>query len=104
MTMRLRTPAHRRGAHAVEFAVALPVFLTFLWGLIEVGRGFMVAGLLGNAAQAGCRAGVLPSATTTSVEQAVDTYLGGIGVNGYTTQVQVSGVSGVSPGLAGAGA
>src|SRR4051794_17323667 len=39
-------PRTRRGTHAVEFAVALPVFLIFLWGMIDVGRGFMISSIL----------------------------------------------------------
>ncbi|MFL5327298.1 MAG: TadE/TadG family type IV pilus assembly protein [Gemmataceae bacterium] len=95
-----RTP--RRGTHTVEFALAFPIFATFLLGLIEVGRGFMVAGLLSNAAQAGCRAGVVPSATTSTVTTAVDSYLSGIGVSGYSTSVLVGGAS-ASPSTASTG-
>jgi Flp pilus assembly protein TadG len=83
----------RRGAQAVEFAFALPVFMAILLGLVEIGRGYMVVGLLTNGAQAGCRAGIIPGATTTTVNQAVDQYLSGIGVNGYTTSVTTNGTA-----------
>jgi Flp pilus assembly protein TadG len=81
----------RRGAHAVEFAVALPVFLVFLWGIVDLGRGFMVSSVLTHAARAGCRAGVLPNATTADVRGAVTAALNATSVSGTTTTVLVNG-------------
>jgi len=86
--------SHRRGAYTVEFAFALPIIFVFLWGLIEVGRGFMVAGILSNAAAAGCRAAVVPGATSTDASTAVNDYMYGIGVNGFSTQLFVNNGSG----------
>src|SRR5688572_25123892 len=62
----------RTGAHIVEFAVVVPVFLAFIFGLIEIGRGMMVSSLMSNAARAGCRAGIIPGSSNSSVTTAVD--------------------------------
>src|SRR3954470_16222565 len=81
----------RRGAHTVEFAVTLPVLLIFLWGIVDLGRGFMVSSVLTHAARAGCRAGVLPNATTGDVQNAVSAALNATGVTGTKTTVLVNG-------------
>src|SRR5437879_4768182 len=84
----------RRGTQAVEFALSSSILFLILWGMVEIGRGFMVQGILTNAASAGCRAGVVPGAGTTDVTAAVSSYMTGVGVSGYSTQIQVSGASG----------
>src|SRR5437763_16108434 len=81
----------RRGTHAVEFAVALPVFLVFLWGIVDLGRGFMISSILTHAARAGCRAGVVPNATTGDVHGAVTAALNATSVSGTTTTALVNG-------------
>src|SRR5262245_58450199 len=49
----------RRGVAAVEFAVMATLLFTLVFGMIEVGRGMMVAEMLNNAARNGCRVAVL---------------------------------------------
>src|SRR5207249_2114431 len=79
-----------RGSHTVEFAVALPIFLVFLWGIVDLGRGFMISSILTHAARAGCRAGVVPNATTGDVHGAVTAALNATSVSGTTTMVLVN--------------
>jgi hypothetical protein len=55
-TMRTTTQK-RRGTAAVELAVALPFLFTFLFGVIEIGRGLEVAHLLSMACREGGRFG-----------------------------------------------
>ena len=43
----------RRGAATVEFAVVIPILLTFILGIIEVGRLVMVAQVATNASACG---------------------------------------------------
>jgi Flp pilus assembly protein TadG len=81
----------RVGAHMVEFAVVIPVFFLFIFGLIEIGRGMMVESLVTNAARVGCRTGILPGKTNSDVSATVDSLLAGQGVSGYTTTVMVNG-------------
>jgi Flp pilus assembly protein TadG len=70
-----RRRAERRGATMVEMAFVLPVFLLLVIGMIEFGRGMMVAALLTNAAHEGARAGVLDGAQSSDVTTAVNGYL-----------------------------
>lgn len=52
-------PSRRRGAAMVEFAIVLPVLLTFLFGIIEFGHLFNVRLSAQQAAREGCRLAVL---------------------------------------------
>jgi Flp pilus assembly protein TadG len=83
----------RRGVHLVEFALVVPIFLTFVIGAVDVGRGFMVSSLLTNAAHAGCRVAVLPGKATSDTTTAVDTALHSLGISGYSTSVKVNGAA-----------
>jgi Flp pilus assembly protein TadG len=80
---RLLTPAggkKRKAAAVVEFAVAAPVLVTLVFGMIEFGRVMMVEQELTNAAREGCRAGVLAGGTTSAVTSVVTNYLANSGV------------------------
>jgi Flp pilus assembly protein TadG len=91
MMLRARNRLVREGAHLVEFAVVIPVFFIFIFGLIEIGRGMMVNSLITNAARAGCRTGTLSGKTNSDVSAAVDELLSGQGVSGHTTTIKVNG-------------
>jgi Flp pilus assembly protein TadG len=80
----------RCAATAVEFAFIAPVFLLFLLGFIEVGRGFMIQHLMSNAARQGCRVAVIEGKTTTDVKNAVNAVLNGEGISGDSVTVQVN--------------
>ena len=54
---------HRRGAVTVEFAIAAPVLLMFVFASIEFSRVNMIRNTIENAAYEGARRGVLPGAT-----------------------------------------
>jgi Flp pilus assembly protein TadG len=82
----------RNGATVVEFAVAISIFIVLVFGIVEVGRGFMVTHLLSNAARNGCRTGILASSSNTDVNSAVSNTLSLEGINGATTTVKVNGV------------
>jgi len=77
---RRRFTRHRFGAAAVEAAIILPLLLTFLVGLWEVGRMVWVATVLTNAAREGGRVaagGVYAGnpVTVAIVQQQVKDYL-----------------------------
>ncbi len=58
---------YRRGATAVEFAVVLPAFLTFLFGLFEFGRLQLVVNLMDSAARQAARYGATEGITSAEV-------------------------------------
>jgi len=100
---RIRFGAARRGTAAVEFAVVAPLlFLVIILPTFEFGRGLMVAELVTNAARSGCRVGILPGNSNSTITAAVNTSLTSQGVTGATTTITVNGastdVSGAVPG------
>lgn len=83
----------RPGVSTVEFAIIAPVFVLFVLGVIEIGRGLMVVSLLNNSARAGCRVGVLDGSSDTDIGSAVATALQGQNITGTTVTVQVNGTT-----------
>lgn len=64
---RFRMPGktrRRRGATAVEFAIVLPFFLLFVFGLMEYGRARMINNLLKGSARTAARIGANEDVTT----------------------------------------
>ena len=88
---RSRFGRQRAGAHLVEFALVLPVFVLFMLGFLAISRSMMVSSLLTNAARAGCRVGVAtnPNRSTQNVTDTVDALLQGQAISGYATTVLV---------------
>jgi Flp pilus assembly protein TadG len=43
----------------VEFALAMPILLMLLLGVLDMGRGVLAAAILGNAVREGARAGAI---------------------------------------------
>jgi Flp pilus assembly protein TadG len=80
----------RRGASSVEFAVVAPFLFLIILGILEVGRGLMVIHLLNNAAEAGCRTGIIEGKTTANIKSVVNTALSNAGVNGDSVIVTVN--------------
>jgi Flp pilus assembly protein TadG len=74
----------RKGSAVVEFAVVLPVFLLFVFGMIEYGRMVMVQQIITNAAREGARVGVLDNSTSTTVSTAANKYLTSAGISSAT--------------------
>jgi Flp pilus assembly protein TadG len=64
----------RRGASAVEFAIVAPIFVLFVFGMIEYGRMVMVQQVLTNATREGARLAVLDGATRDEILDAVVDY------------------------------
>lgn len=64
----------RRGAAVVEFAVVVPIFVLFVFGLIEYGRMVMVQQILTNASREAARVAVLEGSTERDVIDAAVTY------------------------------
>jgi Flp pilus assembly protein TadG len=71
----VRGGARRRGAAAVEFAVCLPLLVTLLLGLFEVGRAVEVQNVVNNCAREGARDASFGSANLQAVAANVLLYL-----------------------------
>ncbi len=78
----------RRGAATVEFALIVPVMLTFTFGLIEMSRISMVKEAVIQASREGARVGVRPTASIDDVNQRINEELAILGLT--TANVQVT--------------
>lgn len=89
MVRRRRQVRIRRGSTALEFAFILPVFLTFVFGLMAVGHYRMSADLLKGACRNAARYGALQNVTTTMAQQRFrDTVAPGMNANLVTLYVK----------------
>lgn len=68
-------PLASRGQAAMELALVLPVIFILLFGVIEVGRAFVVYSEVTNAAREGARYGVVHPEDSTLIEAAVHSKL-----------------------------
>ena len=68
---RVCSAAQRRGAAAVETAFVLPIFLLFVFAIMEFGQAYLGQHLLSNAARLGARRAMLDTSTNAAVEQVV---------------------------------
>jgi Flp pilus assembly protein TadG len=88
--MLLQTRLSRRSGNAcVELAVALPVLVTLLLGIWEVGRMVETSQVISNAAREGVRAAANGNKTPAQIDTIVHNYLQAAGFNttGYTVKV-----------------
>jgi Flp pilus assembly protein TadG len=81
----------RCGAAAVEFAFVAPLLFMVILGIIEFGRGMMVAELLNSAARNGSRVGALTGSDNAAISAAVTNALSGTGVSGASCTIRVNG-------------
>jgi Flp pilus assembly protein TadG len=88
-TQGFRTPpTARRGAVAVELGLVLPLLVTLLLGVWDIGRLIDASQILDNAAREGGRCASTGKVTTSGVQTAVLEYLKQAGLS--TTGVTVS--------------
>ena len=85
----------RTAAALVEFAVVAPLMFMFMLAIFEFGRTFMVMELLTEGARVGCRQAVVEGTTSQQIQNAVTSYLTGVGVNGDTVSVIVNDTPGL---------
>ncbi len=74
--------SRRRGSAIIEFAVVAPVLMTFILGVIEIGRLVMVAQVSTNASREGVRYAAQGKANSATVEAYVRDYLAAAGLTG----------------------
>jgi Flp pilus assembly protein TadG len=78
-TLLRKHPSHkRRGTTVVETALVLPVFLLFVFVLIEIGHAQMVKNMLRGACRDGARMGCTEGSTTADVQAHVKEVLASI--------------------------
>ncbi len=65
-----RQSKQRSGATIVEFAVTLPILILFLFAFFEIAHALMIDSVVENAAYEGVRRGIIPGASSDSVEKA----------------------------------
>lgn len=84
---RLCRRSTRRGAVAVEFAFAAPVFFLLLFGAIEIGRLNIVRHVVDNAAYEAARHGLVPGGTAAEITAQGNVFLANAGISGGTVTV-----------------
>lgn len=82
-----------RGGTILEFALVLPVLISLMMGMMEIGRAFMVANALTTAAREGARAGVVAAGDNSKVQASVNTALTnqGLSLTNLVTTIKVDG-------------
>lgn len=71
----MRNWRSQKGAALVEAAVVIPLLLLVSVAIFEFGRAYQTWQVITNAAREGARVAVLPSATSTGVQQRVRDYM-----------------------------
>ncbi len=89
----------RPGAAMLEFAIVLPILLTLVLGIVEMGRVMMLNQVATNATREACRRAVIPGATDAAVTKIVHDYLNSAGVSEEGRTVSVLGANGQSASL-----
>lgn len=69
-----------RGAELIEFAIALPLLLFVIAGIVDFGMMFQTYEAVTNAAREGARVGVLPGYDVPDVQARVNAYLAASGL------------------------
>ncbi len=82
-----RRLASERGAELVEFALAMPILLVILAGILDMGFLFKNYAIVTNAAREGARMAALPGWDEPAVITRVNTYLTAGGYDGTATTV-----------------
>ena len=74
----------RQGAVTVEFAIVLPILITFVFAGLEFSRVNMIRNTVINAAYEGARKGIVPGATSSECESAANQLLDIVDISGGT--------------------
>lgn len=93
-----RRTRKRRGAAVVEFALVVPVMLTFTFGMIELSRINMIKEAIVQASREGARVGIRPTATVADVNERVDEELAMMAISTANVQVTPGSLDDAMPG------
>jgi Flp pilus assembly protein TadG len=89
--------ADERGAALVEFALALPLLLVVIAGIVDFGFAFQRYEVITNAAREGARVAVLPGYDAVAAEARVRQYIGqGLSMNTTAVNAAVAPTGGVT--------
>lgn len=85
----------RTGLAAAEFALVLPFIVFLAIGMIEMGRGLQVKEILSDAARKGCRTGIKPLSSNSTVTTDINTVLtdNNLTSSDATITIQVNGAT-----------
>ena len=78
------------GQSLAEFALAVPMLLLLVIGMVEFARGWMVKQVITNVAREGARLAVLPTSTQAQVAARVDSLLTDAGINPSNASVTLT--------------
>lgn len=78
------------GQSLAEFAIAVPMLLLLVIGMVEFARGWMVKQVITNVAREGARLAVLPTSTQAQVAARVDSLLTDSGINPSNATVSLT--------------
>ncbi len=98
MNKSFRNRRKRRGAATVEFALIVPVMLTFTFGLIEMSRISMIKESVVQASREGARVGIRPTASIADVETRIYEELAIMGIVGADIEITPTTLSDATPG------
>lgn len=94
MILKSRSSRVRKGTFVPEFTLIVVVFFMFMFGIFEYARFIFVQNVLNNAAREGARYAVVQTntASTTTVQNYVNTYLAGQGssLSGFSSSSNIS--------------
>lgn len=89
---RCRQPG-RKGTTSVEMALAAPILLTLVFGIMQIGYAYMAQHMVENAALKGCRTAILPSRSQSAVTSSINDVLQPLGLsNSSSTTIKVNNV------------
>lgn len=86
------TRKRRRGTTTVELAFVLPVFILFVYGIIEFGHTQMVNNLLNSATRNAARLGAVEGTTSSDIEARIRQIVGS-GFNSESVEIFVKDAS-----------
>ena len=86
---RRRRSKSRRGVAMLEFAICVPILLTLILGIVEIGRVMMLNQITTNACRQACRRAIIPRMENDFVNSLVHSYLdrGGVSNTGRTVEI-----------------
>lgn len=85
MAPHVKNGRNARGQALIEMAIALPLLLILIAGIVDFGFLFQSYEVVTNAAREGARVAVLPGYTTTDVQDRVTNYITAAGLPGTPT-------------------
>ncbi|MBM4075018.1 MAG: pilus assembly protein [Planctomycetes bacterium] len=87
-------PVGRWGVASVEMAIAVPVLLFVMYGLIEFGNAFMVQHQIQDAVRQGCREAIRPRSDNDKVTQVISRLLTSPSLKKAKTSILVNDATG----------